>query len=58
MNSDEDSLTAHDNAYDNAYDTDDNVHDVYYAVPKEMDVDDRDPSGARMGLGLIRTSPT
>ena len=39
MDSDEDSLTLHDDTvYDKAYDTDDNVYDVNYDVHEEMDV--------------------
>ena len=68
MDSDEDSLTLHDDTvYDNAYDTDDNVYDVYdvygvydvYDVHEEMDVDYGDrPLRARMGPGLMGYDPS
>ena len=51
MNSEDDSLSLHDDTvYDNVYDTDDtddNLYDVYYDVHEEMDVDS---PGARWTL--------
>ena len=50
MDSDEDSLTLHDDTvYYNAYDTDDNVYDVNYYVHEEMDIDYGEPWSAGIG---------
>ena len=56
MDSDEDSLTLHDDTvYDNACDTDDNVYDdVYNDVHEEMHVDCGDPK-KRLLMGRTYT---